>query len=165
MQECDFHTQRWSKGIQPIEPLAFMFELSLNLVNAGSDLYYSLQIGFFHALSLPSNSTNPCALRQLLVVFLFRYRSEAPETAVKSAKILLLTLRALDQMHKADTGFRGVIAWPVRASGHCQQAGHVMELVAQETGSNTNKLRMRCGSGSSSNVESYFHHPAASFVI
>ena len=58
-----------------------MFELSLNLVNAGSDLYYSLQIGFFHALSLASNSTNPCALRQLLVVCVFRYRSEAPETS------------------------------------------------------------------------------------
>jgi len=73
--------QRWSRGIQHIELLAFMFELSLNLVNAGSDLYYSLQIGFFHALSLASNSTNPCALRQLLVVCVFRYRSEAPETS------------------------------------------------------------------------------------
>lgn len=90
---CNLHAgewekcyKRWSRGIRQTELLAFMFELSFSLANAGSDLHYSLQIGFFHALSLPSNSTNPRALRQLLVVWVFRYRSEAPETSVSQEK-------------------------------------------------------------------------------
>lgn len=69
-------------------------------------------------------------------------------------------------MYKAHMGFHGVTTWPARASGHCQQAGHVTEAhVARERESNANKLRMGCGSGSSSNVENYSHPPAVSLVI
>lgn len=69
-------------------------------------------------------------------------------------------------MHKAHMGFHGVTTWPAGASGHSQQAGHVMEAhAAQQPESNTNKLRMGCGSGSSSYVENYPHPSAASFAI
>lgn len=52
-------------------------------------------MGFFHALSLPSNSTNLYALRQVLVVCVFRDRSEPPETSVKSAKNMPADLKGL----------------------------------------------------------------------
>lgn len=138
--------QRRFRGIQQTELLAFTSESSLNLVNAGSDLYYSLQIGFFHALGLPSNSTNPHALRQLLVACVFSYRSEAPETSVKSAEILLLTSKVSAQTQEVPVGFGGAGPAPAEPSG----AAH--------------RSWMGCGSGSSSYVQNYSHPPAASSV-
>lgn len=86
MQERGSNAAAMVWGIAQTELIAFITELSLNPVNAGSDLYYSLQTGLFHALSSSSKSTNAGALRQLLVVCVFRHRSEVPEPSVNQQK-------------------------------------------------------------------------------